>query len=73
MNNVEILTTENNSSLEYADHVICIMCDTEMLVDLGTETCPKCSNKGCLSWADNDKPEVAVRDFVKVQEYIIKN
>lgn len=44
----------------YADHVICLNCEKEMYVHIGTEICPRCGEKGTFSWVNKFCPEVDV-------------
>lgn len=46
-----------------ADHVKCTWCDTESFIPVGDEICPKCKKEGCLTWANEDEPEIEVDKY----------
>lgn len=48
---------------EYADYVFCNNCESVILVNIGTEICPICGEEGCMSWVDNNEPEVKTADW----------
>lgn len=54
-------------SLDYGDWVICNNCETQMLLSVGTEICPVCGAKGCMSWVDDNKPEMKADDIKEVE------
>lgn len=58
-------TTAKGKS-EFCDFVNCNNCGKLMLVDLGTEDCPECGGKGCLSWKEAGYEEID-RDNVEAQ------
>jgi Archaea-specific RecJ-like exonuclease, contains DnaJ-type Zn finger domain len=45
-----------------ADNVKCNNCNEEMYVVVGTEVCPKCKQRGMLSWVDENKQEIDVSE-----------
>lgn len=53
--------TDKNAVM--ADHVFCCWCETEMYVNVGEETCPRCGTKGSLTWYSSkpDEQEIMIR------------
>lgn len=43
---------------EYNDYVFCISCNTEQIVNKGSEFCLNCKEKGCLTWIASMNCEV---------------
>lgn len=53
-----------------ADNVICNNCDSQMFVIPGTEVCPICKRKGCLSWANEEQEiEVSSAEIINFDDY----
>jgi hypothetical protein len=53
------------------DFIKCSNCEKTSIIETGGDVCPKCNKAGCLSWVNDDKPEVeddykkdvAIRNF----------
>ena len=64
--------TEENMSLQYGDFVTCCNCGKTMIVNIGTEKCPKC-NKKSLMWESPDNQEISEDFFYGNEDYVLIN
>lgn len=63
-------TSNNQSTDNLGDFVYCCNCGRTMLVDLGTQKCPKCGEE-TLMWADENNKEVDEDFFSENGDYIL--
>ena len=66
--------TKENTSGEYGDFVFCTNCGKTMVVNIGTEKCPKCGEVA-LMWenSNSDNQEVSDEFFDNNKDYILIN
>ena len=62
--------TEENTSGEYGDFVFCTNCGKTMVVNIGTEKCPECSEVA-LMWENSKEQEVSDEFFFGNEDYVL--
>lgn len=62
--------TEENTSGEYGDFVFCTNCGKIMVVNIGTEKCPECSEVA-LMWENSKEQEVSDEFFFGNEDYVL--